>query len=166
MKKINLFLIFFMAAIVAVSGYLIFFNSPTYNYQKYNTRKSELLSASAYSPYTDYFQLQANTTALSSGQYSIVVTIDQVVERMDNVEIILISGSEKILETDTLYPSKNILYTDVFHLIPTSSAASGNEKHGINLNFVSENPVTSVYLYIGFKLGQNFKTLYIHKAIT
>jgi hypothetical protein len=149
-----------------VSGYFIFFNNPTYNYQKYNTRKNELLTASVYSDYSAYFQVNATSTVLINGKYSVVVTIDQVSQRLEEVEVLVISGNEKITSTDANYPSKNILYSDIFHLAPMSDTTSETEKHGINFNFISADPVSNVYLFVGFKRNSLPTTLYIQKAIT
>lgn len=166
MRKVNLVLLFFMAAIVAVSSYFIFFDSPQYNFQKYQTRKNELLQASSYSNHSAYFNLLVTSTPLDNGQYNVVATIHEVSGRMEQVEALLVSGNEKTQESDALYPSINILYPEVLHLIPQASVTTDIEKHGLNLNFVSDTQVTLVYLFIGFRWSNILITLYIEKAVT
>ncbi len=166
LKKINTLLMFVMATLVILSGYFIFFRKDHYDLITYNARKQELLTASSYSTYSNFFTLEASSTTLNNGKYSIVVTIDEVLVEMNQVKILLISGNEKTTLTDTLYPSKNILYADPFNLVPAASTTNDANKHGINLNFVSDDPVNEIYLFVGFSIAGSPITLYIQKAIT
>lgn len=165
MKKANFLVGVLMVFFVAVMSYFIFFTKPKYNYSEYDLRKEELLNTISYSSYNNHFEIKANVTTLANGKYSIVITIDNIQKRLDNVKLLLISGNEKLTPTDTLYPSKNILFKEEFALIPLGLETSDKAKHGINLNFISEEEVNIVYIFISFVGDEGLETLYIQKSL-
>ncbi len=111
MKK-NVWISIVMLLVVVISGYFIFtkigVNNQQVDYTFYNETKTKLISQNTYGDDFLYCDVEVLLKVVDS-KYEVSVIIGNAIEKMEDIDILVISASLSAISSDDIFPSIGLL---------------------------------------------------------
>lgn len=166
MKK-NVWISIVMLLVVVISGYFIFtkigVNNQQVDYTFYNETKTKLISQNTYGDDFLYCDVEVLLKVVDS-KYEVSVIIGNATEKMEDIDILVISASLSAISSDDIFPSIGLLNDNSYNLVPSSYEKDINDKTSYILNYVSEDSISEVMIYFSYKMNDTRYIEYVKKA--
>lgn len=139
--------------LLLIGAYFIFFykNNKNNDYKEYYTR---LLQQESFSNTLEGLDLSVEEIE-ENGKYSYVITIDDAMEKYDDVKVLVVNGScsEEKIEA---YPSFGIIDSKGYSLIPKGEKKVEKELKGINLTILETEKIEYLLVYFSGNGNEQF----------